>query len=68
MGTAFLFDPPCDRTNEFLNEFRVTPSEVGGSFNFWHKPCGVSGVLLSTQTVGLDTLMRIANEHECGVK
>lgn len=51
--------------NEQLNEFRVTPSEVGGSFNFWHSPCGFKGVLLSTQTVGLDTLIRLANEHNC---
>lgn len=48
-----------------LNDFRITPQEYGGAINFWHKACGVTGLLLTTQTVGLDTLIRLANEHEC---
>ncbi len=44
------------------DEFRVTAGNFG-YFIFGHQPC--VEVLLTTQSVSLETLERLAHEHKC---
>lgn len=45
-----------------LNDYRIVPGNFGRGFKVIHKP--TDAILLVTENVGVDTVMRVALEHD----